>query len=173
MPLRPDMADDYAQLREDNKRSKYQIAAAKVVEVSATAASTETVTIAANADSGWHSLSGPAVSVTTDSGKIIVTVSARISIGSANSNSQAGMSWELINDSGAVVAGPDLSRGVYAIYKGGMGAVAQSAFTFAHEGLPPGTYTVRSRYRYWDGPGSMGGTWWAEYSNRSLIAKAY
>lgn len=173
MPLEPDFADDYALLRQQVKDLQFQLAQAKVVEVTATAIPTESVIIPANADSGWQGLSGPGLDIYTASGKIAVTVSGRIEIGSANSNSQAGMSWEVSDEQGQRIIAPDLGRGIYAIYKGGMGAVTQSAFTFVHEGLAPGIYRVRTRYRYWDGVGGMGGTWAAEFRNRSLILKAY
>lgn len=174
MPLHPDFADDYARLRQDVRDLLYKVAQAKIVEAAAVVAGRETLTIPARSDSGWHSLAGPQQQITTAAGKITVTVSGRIEIGSANTNAQAAMSWDLLNENGQVVIGPDLHRGTYVTYKAGMGAISQSDFTFVHEGIAPGTYTVRARYRHWDGAGfAMDGNFPADFSNRSLIVKAY
>lgn len=175
MPLIPDLADLLAKLSDDVRRLRFQVAQATTVEMTAATATDETITINANADSGWLTLaSGPSLTVATASGKIVVTVGGRIRIPSANTNSLGAISYQILDANGVQVIGPDLYRGVFVEYKGsGMGASAQTSFVAVHDGLAAGSYTVKTLYRYWDGPGGVTGTWTADFINRALIAKGY
>lgn len=174
MPLKPDFPDDYAALREEVRRLRFAVAAA-AVEITAATSSDETIAINAQADSGWQSLSsGPSLQVTAALGKIVVTVGGRIKIPSSNTGAIAVISYAILDANNVQVVAPDLYRGPAVEYKGaGSGASVQSSFTYVHDGLAPGTYTIKTQYRYWDGSGGATGTFTADFINRALIAKGY
>lgn len=174
MPLPPTFPDDYAQLRADVRRLKYQAAAGQVVEIQAATIADETIAVAAKADSGWQKLSGPALPVHTDAGIIVVTVSGRIKIPASNTGAQAAIAYHLLDANSVEQVPADLTRAVWVEFKGATaGASVQGSFSFVHTGLAPGDYTLEAEHRYWDGPGAVTGTFTADFINRSLIAKGY
>jgi hypothetical protein len=173
MPLQPELADDYARLKEQVKRMQSQIAAANVVELIAAPAADESITIAAAGDSGFVALSaGPQLAVSTDSGRITVTVSGRIRIISSNPNAVAIIGYEIRDAAGVQVVAPDIFRGFGTGTGNATAALGQGSYTYAHTGLAPGAYTVKALYRFTDGAGA-GGPYSASFINRALIAKGY
>jgi hypothetical protein len=150
-----------------------QIAGANVVEIQAATSSNESITVSAGTDSGWVALtSGPQQTITTNSGKIVVTVAGQVKLPQANNNALGVISYELRNAAGVQVIAPDNLRGVAALYIGGIGSLAQAGYSYVHDGLTPGAYTIKTLYRFTDGAGG-GGPFTANFINRALIAKGY
>jgi len=173
MPLPPDLGTAIASLWEEVRKLRYLVNSAPM-ETQASTASDETITVAKNADSGWISLtSGPSVTVATRAGKIVVTVSGRVKIPVSNTGARAVISYEIRDSLSAQIVAPDINRGVGADFNGGTGSAEQSAYAWVHDGLAPGTYTVKTQYRYQDGAGATAGPFTADFINRAIIAKGY
>lgn len=174
MPLPPEFADDYARLKEHLRRLQSQIAAANVVELIAETSTDETITIAGGADSGFVELpDGPQLDVATGSGRITVTVSGRVRIPNANAGAIAILGYEIRDAAGELVIGPANLRGLAAAAVAGSAAFAQGSYTNVHAGLEPGSYTIKTLYRFTDGAPGGAGPWTANFINRALIAKGY
>lgn len=174
MPLPPELADVIAGQQEQIRRLQGQVAAANVVELIATANNLETITVSGGADSGFVSLaSGPQLTVATASGRIAVTVSGRVQLPNSNWGSLAVMSYEIRDAAGVQVVAPDLLRGL-ADYNGQtVYSLAQGSYQYVHTGLTPGTFTIKTLYRFQDGPPGGAGPFTANFNNRALIAKGY
>lgn len=173
MPLPPDLGSAIANLWEELRRLRYLVTSAPM-ETQASTSSDETITIAKNADSGWVSLtSGPSVTVATRSGKLVVTVSGRVKMPVSNTGARAVISYEIRDSLNAQIVAPDINRGVGADFNGGSGSAEQSAYSWVHDGLAAGTYTVKTQYRYLDGAGATAGPFTADFINRAIIAKGY
>lgn len=113
--------------------------------VAATTGPTLTVTTPAATNTGWRA-DGPAVTVTTYTGKIDVSVSG--SITTLGSRSTFLYSYQIVNAANnKVEVGPDEFRGIAARHNGtGMTAYSQSEMSVTHD-LPPGTYKVIGQSR--------------------------
>lgn len=174
MPLPPEFADVFSRQQEQLRRLQAQIAAANVVELIATANNAQTITVSGGVDSGFVSLaSGPQLTVATASGRLAVTVSGRVQLPQCNTGALGVISYEIRDAAGVQVIAPDNLRGVAAAWYAGAGALAQESYSYVHTGLDPGTYTIKTLYRFTDGTPGGAGPFTANFINRALIAKGY
>ena len=174
MPLPPEFADVFSRMQEQIRRLQGQVAAANVVELIATADNAQTITVAGGVDSGFVSLaSGPQLDVATASGRIAITVSGRVQLPQCNTGALGVISYEIRDAEGVQIVGPDNLRGPAASWYAGTGAALQAGYSYVHTGLNPGTYTIKTLYRFKDGPPGGAGPFTANFINRALIATGY
>ncbi|ASR83189.1 tail protein [Arthrobacter phage Abidatro] len=125
------------------------------------------VDAAAGKDTAWDAANGPAVTVTTYTGRIDVEVGAHLYV--RGPGASAVLSYSILDGRGQEVVGPGRYRGV-AVTDGGGGGASQQASSVQTHKLAAGTYTVQARSRVLASASAASS---AVFTNRVLGAQGY